>query len=204
MSKKREMANDRVAERAASVRRETKETKIEIRGDLQTSYEPTVNTGLPFFDHMLTAMAFHGRFGLSVEASGDIDVDAHHLVEDTGLVLGDVLAEIAEQEPIERFGHAVVPMDDACGEVTVDFGGRPYLAYRVEFPQPRAGSFDLSLFREFFNALAIRSRANIHLEGRYALNGHHLAEALFKALGLALRQAMRRRDAGGMSTKGLI
>ena len=192
------------AERAASNRRETKETTIEIRCDLETGAEPSVNTGLPFFDHLLTAMAFHGRFGLTVDASGDLDVDPHHLVEDTGLVLGDVLGDIAEREPIERFAHAVVPMDDACAEVTVDFGGRPYLVYRVDFPQPRAGSFDLSLLREFFNALSIRSRANIHLEGRYAVNGHHLAEALFKGLGLAIRDAFRRREAGGMSTKGLV
>ena len=204
MSDDRRGGHGRDSERAASSRRTTKETTIEVHCDLQTRSEPQVNTGLPFFDHLLTAMAFHGRFGLSVEASGDLEVDPHHLVEDTGLVLGDVLAEIAEREPIERFAHAVVPMDDACAEITVDFGGRPYLVYRLDFPQPRAGSFDLSLLREFFHALTIRSRANMHLEGRYALNGHHLAEALFKALGIAVRDAMRRREAGGMSTKGLI
>jgi len=166
--------------------------------------EPAIATNVPFFDHMLTAMAFHGRMGLVVDAKGDLEVDPHHLVEDTGLVLGDVLRQIADLETTERFGNAVVPMDDACGEATIDLGGRPYLVYLADYPQAYAGSFDLSLLREFFYALAIRAKANIHLDARYGRNGHHMAEALFKALGRALRAAIARREGEGMSTKGLI
>lgn len=213
--------------REASRSRTTKETSISVSASPDSGRAPAISTGVPFFDHMLTSMSFHGRLGLSVEATGDIEVDAHHLVEDTGLVLGDVLSEITGMEATERFGHAIVPMDDACGEATVDLGGRPYFVYRVEMPQDWAGTFDLHLVREFFYALSIRSRANIHLEGRYALNGHHLAESLFKATGIALRHALTPRvpvrgqleneGAGGaaadqksaaaaeqMSTKGLL
>lgn len=190
--------------RSASSTRTTRETSITVHYSPDEAREPTIATSVPFFDHMLTAMAFHGRMGLVVEATGDIEVDPHHLVEDTGLVLGDVLRQVADLEPIERFGNAVVPMDDACGEATVDLGGRAYLVYRAEYPQAYAGTFDLSLLREFFQALAIRGRANIHLDARYGLNGHHMAEALFKALGRALRAAIARREAGEMSTKGLI
>lgn len=190
--------------RSARSTRTTRETSITIHYSPDDAREPAIATNVPFFDHMLTAMAFHGRMGLVVEATGDLEVDPHHLVEDTGLVLGDVLREVADLEPTERFGNAVVPMDDACGEATVDLGGRPYLVYRAEYPQPYAGAFDLSLLREFFNAFAIRAKANIHLDARYGLNGHHMAEALFKALGMAIRTAVARREGGGMSTKGLI
>lgn len=194
--------------REARQSRTTKETSISIycSPDIGADSGPdqTISTGVPFFDHMLTALSFHGRLTLSVEAQGDIEVDPHHLVEDTGLVFGDCLADIASQAPTERFGHGMVPMDDALGEATVDLGGRPYLVYRAEMPQNYAGTFDLSLLREFFYALAIRSKANIHLEARYGLNGHHMAEAMFKALGLALRAALVPRTGGGMSTKGVI
>ncbi len=195
-------------QREARQSRTTKETSISVYcspdGGADAAGEAKISTGVPFFDHMLTAMSFHGRFALTVEATGDIEVDPHHLVEDTGLVLGDCLADIVAQAATERFGHGVVPMDDALGEATVDLGGRPYLVYRADMPQNYAGTFDLSLLREFFYALSIRSKANIHLEARYGINGHHMAEAMFKALGLALRSALIPRNEGGMSTKGVI
>ncbi|MFP4644517.1 MAG: imidazoleglycerol-phosphate dehydratase HisB [Spirochaetales bacterium] len=196
--------HEKGAHREARVSRTTRETSISIYCNPDAGGEPQISTGVAFFDHMLTALSHHGRLALTVEASGDIEVDPHHLVEDTGLVLGDCLADIATQTPTERFGHAMVPMDDALGEATVDFGGRPYLVYRAEMPQNYAGAFDLNLLREFFYALSTRSKANIHLEARYGLNGHHMAEALFKALGLAIRAALTPRSEGGMSTKGVV
>ncbi len=181
--------------------RKTKETDITVVLDLSGPGDIRVDTGLPFFDHLLTSMAFHGGFCLSVAARGDVEVDAHHLVEDTGLVLGNALADILQRcQPVARFGHAVIPMDEALAEVAVDVCGRPTLGYRPRFPQARAGSFDLWLLREFFLALADQARISIHVDTRGAENSHHAAEAVFKALGRALAQAYGPGRA--MSTKG--
>jgi imidazoleglycerol-phosphate dehydratase len=183
--------------------RKTKETDVTVGLDLSGPGEIRVETGLPFFDHLLTSMAFHGGFGMSVTAHGDVEVDAHHLVEDTGLVLGTALADILQRcQPVARFGHAVIPMDEALAEVAVDVCGRPTLGYRPRFPQARAGSFDLWLLREFFLALANQARISIHVDTRGAENSHHAAEAVFKALGKALAQAYGPGRA--MSTKGSL
>ncbi len=166
-----------------------------------------LDTGLPFFDHMLNAMAFHGGFHLEVQARGDIEVDPHHLVEDTGLVIGQALETIRKEAgAILRYGEARIPMDDALAECVVDAGGRPFLAWNVSWPQDKAGDFDLFLLREFFWALAVAGKMNLHLTVRYAENGHHAAEALFKATGRALAQAFILREGGeaSMSTKGLV
>jgi len=187
--------------RCIETSRKTKETDVTVGLDLSGPGEIRVDTGLPFFDHLLTSMAFHGGFGLSVTARGDVEVDAHHLVEDTGLVLGTALADILQRcQPVARFGHAVIPMDEALAEVAVDVCGRPTLGYRPRFPQARAGSFDLWLLREFFLALANQARISIHVDTRGAENSHHAAEAVFKALGKALAQAYGPGRA--MSTKG--
>jgi imidazoleglycerol-phosphate dehydratase len=181
--------------------RKTKETDVAVVLDLSGPGDIQVDTGLPFFDHLLTSMAFHGGFGLSVKARGDVEVDAHHLVEDTGLVIGNALADILQRcQPVARFGHAVIPMDEALAEVAVDVCGRPTLGYRPRFPQARAGSFDLWLLREFFLALSNQARVSIHVDTRGAENSHHAAEAVFKALGKALAQAYGPGRA--MSTKG--
>jgi imidazoleglycerol-phosphate dehydratase len=181
--------------------RTTKETDIAVVLDLSGPGDIQVDTGLPFFDHLLTSMAFHGGFSLSVKARGDVEVDAHHLVEDTGLVIGNALADILQRcQPVARFGHAVIPMDEALAEVAVDVCGRPTLGYRPRFPQARAGSFDLWLLREFFLALSNQARISIHVDTRGAENSHHAAEAVFKALGKALAQAYGPGRA--MSTKG--
>ncbi len=181
--------------------RKTKETDISVVLDLSGPGDIRVDTGLPFFDHLLTSMAFHGGFGLSVTARGDVEVDAHHLVEDTGLVIGNALADILQRcQPVARFGHAVIPMDEALAEVAVDVCGRPTLGYRPRFPQARAGSFDLWLLREFFLALSNQARISIHVDTRGAENSHHAAEAVFKALGKAIAQAYGPGRA--MSTKG--
>ncbi len=164
-----------------------------------------VDSGLPFFDHLLQALAFHGRMSLEVQARGDLEVDPHHLVEDVGLVLGEALAGVVrEHGAVERFGHAVVPMDEALAEVALDVCGRPTLVYRADYPQARAGSFDLALVREFLLGLAARAGISLHARVRGGENAHHMAEALFKALGRALRQAYAPSSAGGMSTKGTI
>jgi imidazoleglycerol-phosphate dehydratase len=189
--------------RTATVARKTRETDITLTIDLDAA-GGTVRTGVPFLDHMLASMAFHGRFRLEIEAAGDLAVDAHHLVEDVGLVLGQALSEVlARSGAVARFGHAVIPMDEALAEVAVDVCGRPTLALRASFPQAWAGDFDLSLVREFLGGLASQARISLHAETRRGENSHHMAEALFKALGRALRQAYA--PAGDeMSSKGRI
>ncbi|MDA3948011.1 MAG: imidazoleglycerol-phosphate dehydratase, partial [Spirochaeta sp.] len=157
--------------RETEITRKTRETDIVLRlgiadpGDAPST-DLHIATGVPFFDHMLTAMLFHGGFFADITASGDIDVDDHHTVEDVGIVLGTAFRRIVEEYgPIQRFGHGIVPMDDALGEVVVDAGGRSFLSYRATFPQDRAGQFDLSLVREFFQGLASQAHANIHVIG---------------------------------------
>ncbi len=187
--------------RRVESKRTTRETDIAVGLDLAGPADIRVDTGLPFFDHLLTSMAFHGGFGLSVKARGDVQVDAHHLVEDTGLVLGTALADIQRRsQPVARFGHAVIPMDEALAEIAVDVCGRPTLGYRPRFPQARAGNFDLWLLREFFLALVDQARISVHVDTRGAENSHHVAEAMFKALGRALVEAYGPGRA--MSTKG--
>ncbi len=188
------------------VERKTRETDITVHFEGPESAPGTIATGLPFFDHLLTSMFFHGSLGFSVKASGDLEVDPHHLVEDTGLVMGDAIRRFVEKESsIVRFGHAVIPMDDALAEAAIDAGGRPFLHMEAHFPQSRCGDFDVSLLKEFFRALAIRGGLNLHLSGRYGENSHHIAEALFKASGRALGTALAVQKAGKVpSTKGTI
>ena len=192
-----------------TVARQTRETQIELTLSAPEEGVPrredvVISTGVPFFDHMLNALFFHGGIAVSLRAEGDIEVDEHHTVEDVGIVVGEALRKlVAEHGPIARFGHEVVPMDDALAEVTIDAAGRAYLVYSASYPQSRCGSFDMSLVREFFQGLATSGRMNVHIDGRYAQNSHHLSEAIFKATGRALRQAYR--PAGGVaSTKGVL
>ncbi len=184
--------------------RKTKETDITVDIDIEKPGEVSVSTGLPFFDHILTSMAFHGGFHLTVAASGDIEVDPHHLVEDTGVVIGEALKKHLDTgAQVHRYGHAVIPMDDALSEVTIDVCSRPYLEFRAVFPQEKSGSFDMSLLREFLLGLANRARINIHAACRYGENSHHMAESLFKALGIALKQGFTPLE-GVRSTKGIL
>jgi len=193
-----------VKSRRSQISRTTRETDITLTLDPDTSLAGGVRTGLPFFDHLLSSMSFHGRFGLEVSAKGDLEVDPHHLVEDVGLVLGQAYADVlAKGGQVERFAHAVVPMDEALAEVTIDVCGRPTLVWRVRFRQALAGAFDVSLLREFFDALTAQARISLHVESRRGRNSHHIAEAVFKALGKALRQAYA-PAAEEMSTKGRI
>ncbi len=195
-----------MATRHATVTRETKETRISVSLQLDTREDIRINTSVPFFDHMLHAMSFHGGFRLEVDATGDVEVDPHHTVEDVGLVIGDAFCEVlSDSDNLVRFGHSVVPMDDALSEAVVDAGGRPYLVYEADFPQDYVGNLQTALFGEFFWALSIRSRCNLHLLCRYGTNSHHMIEALFKALGRALGESFAiRGGSAGMSTKGVV
>jgi imidazoleglycerol-phosphate dehydratase len=193
-----------VKSRKSHVSRKTRETDISLNLDLDAPAAPKIATGVPFFDHLLVSMAFHGRFGLAVDARGDIDVDPHHLVEDTGIALGQALSEALESTgKVARFGHAVVPMDEALAEVAIDVCGRPTLRMSVEFPQPVVGTFQISLISEFLGGLAAQARLSLHAEARRGENSHHIAEAVFKALGKALAEAYSPSGAK-MSTKGRI
>lgn len=193
---------------AVEINRETAETKISLSLDLEKREKPSISTGLPFFDHMLYAMAFHGKFFLDIKAEGDLEVDPHHLVEDTGLVLGQALQKsFREKGAINRYGQAKIPMDDALSEAVVDVCNRPYLVYKVDFPQEKSGNFANFLFKEFFQALASEAKINLHLLSHYGENSHHISESLFKALGIALEYAFRKTGESGtesMSTKGVI
>lgn len=190
------------------INRKTAETDILLKLDLEKREKPNINTGLPFFDHMLYAMAFHGKFFLQVAATGDIEVDPHHLVEDTGLVLGQALLKsFRGKGAINRYGSALIPMDDALSEVIIDVCNRPFLVYNVQFPQEFSGTFANFLFKEFFQALVSEAKINLHLNTRYGENSHHLSECLFKATGIAMEYAFRKTGESGtdsMSTKGVI
>ncbi len=200
----RDVAEDMATARELQVERSTKETEIRLKLNLDNDRSLAIETGVPFFDHMLHAMAFHGGFGFELQARGDIEVDPHHLVEDVGIVFGTALAKaVSEYGPVARYGHAIIPMDDALSEATIDAGNRPYLVYRAEYPQPYCGQFAVELLREFFHGLAMNAAINLHLEVRYGENTHHMCEALMKALGRALAQAYRRHDRV-RSTKGSL
>ncbi|MBB6480252.1 imidazoleglycerol-phosphate dehydratase HisB [Spirochaeta isovalerica] len=190
------------------IKRETAETKIFLKLDLESRNKPAISTGLPFFDHMLYAMAFHGKFFLELKADGDVDVDPHHLVEDTGLVLGQAfLKSFRDKGAINRYGQAKIPMDDALSEVVIDVCNRPYLVYNVSYPQEMSGNFANYLFKEFFQAFVSEAKINLHLLSHYGENSHHISESLFKAMGIALEYAFRKTGASGtesMSTKGVI
>ncbi len=192
-----------MASRTVTISRTTRETSITLTLDPDTAADPDVRTGLPFFDHLLASMSFHGRVALAVQGKGDLEVDPHHLVEDVGLVLGQAFAGVLEKGAVARFAHAVVPMDEALSEVTIDVCGRPTLVYSASFPQAVAGVFHLSLLREFFTGLASQARISLHVDVRRGENSHHMAEAAFKALGRALAQAYAPVE-GRMSTKGRI
>jgi imidazoleglycerol-phosphate dehydratase len=189
------------------VERTTNETQISASVHFSGPDPIRLDTPLPFFSHMLHAMAFHGGFSVVLSAQGDVEVDPHHLVEDTGIVLGTAIRGWIEQHgPVRRFGRAVVPMDDALSEVVVDLSNRSYLVYGADYPQERAGSFDLALIREFLGGLSARGGITLHAHCRYGLSGHHMAEALFKALGRALAAGITPADqnTGPASTKGLL
>lgn len=194
--------------RTASVRRDTQETRIALSVDLDGDGSARLDTGVPFFEHMLDQVARHGMISLDIDCQGDLQIDAHHSVEDVGIVLGQALAQaLGDRRGIVRYGHAYVPLDEALSRVVIDFSGRPGLHYRVEFPRARIGDFDVDLLREFFQAFANGAAATLHIDCLHGSNAHHVAETVFKAFGRALRMAVAEdlRMADRVpSTKGML
>lgn len=193
--------------RIASVERKTKETEISVRINLDGTGEHKITTGIPFFDHMLSGFARHGLFDLDLCVNGDLEVDSHHTVEDTGIVLGQAIAEaLGDKMGIKRYGSFLLPMDETLAMCAIDLSGRPYLNYQAEFTTERLGTLDTEMFRDFFYAVSYSAAMNLHLKILDGINNHHMAEALFKAFGKALDMAtMEEPRMGGIwSTKGSL
>jgi imidazoleglycerol-phosphate dehydratase len=193
--------------RSAVIERITKETQIKLSLTIDGKGEAKICTSVPFLDHMLDLFARHGLFDLQVEAHGDIDIDFHHTVEDTGIVLGCAFKEaLGDKKGIRRYGQATVPMDETLASAATDLSGRPYLVYNVRLPKVKIGDFDVELVREFFQAFANNVGANLHLNVMYGDNVHHVVEACFKAAARALDMATQLdpRIEGVMSTKGKL
>lgn len=193
--------------RKGEIRRETKETRVHVAMDLDGTGNVEVQTGIGFFDHMLTHIGRHGLFDLRVAAEGDLEVDAHHTVEDVGICLGKAFLEaLGDLKGIARYGHAVVPMDEALAEVAMDISGRPFLSFQADLSRARVGEFDAELTEEFLRAFAVNGRVTLHVLLRQGSNVHHSIEAIFKAFGRALDAATRLdpRVTGVPSTKGML
>ena len=193
--------------RTAAVERRTAETKICLSVQLDEPKTPLVQTGLGFFDHMLVLLGRHGFFGLQLEVQGDLEVDGHHTVEDTGICLGQALQQaLGDKAGIARYGTAFVPMDEALAMVSLDISGRPYLVFEAQLPFGKVGDFDLELVEEFLRALSVHAGLTLHVRLLSGKNAHHMVEAIFKALGRALAEAVAKdsRVRGVLSTKGTL
>jgi imidazoleglycerol-phosphate dehydratase len=193
--------------RKAEVNRKTKETDISLRLNLEGSGKQSIHTGIPFFDHMLSLLAYHSNMDLSLKARGDLGVDAHHTVEDVGICLGDGIRKaLGEAKGIQRYGMALIPMDEALASVALDLSMRPWLVFHMKLMRSRIGTFDLELVEEFFKALCNHGRLTLHVNLLYGRNSHHMVEAVFKGFGRALRQAVSvdERSSGIPSTKGIL
>ncbi|MGI9129180.1 MAG: imidazoleglycerol-phosphate dehydratase HisB [Roseomonas sp.] len=194
--------------RRAEISRETSETAITVALGLDGEGRADIATGIGFLDHMLTALARHGLFDLTVRAKGDLHIDFHHTTEDVGIVIGQCLRQaLGDKRGIRRYGAAVIPMDEALAEAAIDISGRPFLAWSVTFAQPKIGEMDTELFEEFFRALAFNAGITLHVTQKAGTNAHHVAEACFKALARALREAVEPdlRAIGAIpSTKGVL
>lgn len=193
--------------RTAALTRETAETKITLAINLDQQEPVTIQTGVGFFDHMLTLFARHSRISLEVSVVGDLFVDSHHTVEDVGIVLGQCIREaLGDKYGINRYGTSFVPMDESLAMASLDLSGRSYLVMEAQFDNPKLGDFDTELTEEFFQALAFNTQMNLHLKILHGKNTHHKIEALFKATGRALREAITKNPAiqGINSTKGIL
>jgi imidazoleglycerol-phosphate dehydratase len=196
------------SKRTASIRRETRETRVALDLDVDGAGIGEFRIGIPFLEHMLDQVARHGMLDLKVIAEGDLAVDAHHTVEDVGICLGQALREaLGDKSGIRRYGHAYVPLDEALSRMVVDCSGRPGLEYHVEYPRARIGEFDVDLIREFFQAVVNHAGLTVHADTLRGRNAHHIAETLFKGFGRALRMALEpdaRLGGGTPSTKGSL
>lgn len=197
-----------MGERKAAVRRDTKETRIAVTVNLDGTGRAQLHTPVPFLDHMLDQVARHGMIDIEVHAEGDMHIDAHHTVEDIGIVLGQAVAQaVGDKRGIRRYGHAYVPLDEALSRVVIDLSGRPGLEYHVAFPRARIGEMDVDLLQEFFRGFVNHAFATLHIDCLRGVNAHHIAETVFKAFGRALRAAVEAdpRGQGIMpSTKGSL
>lgn len=194
--------------RTADVTRHTNETHIRLAVNLDGTGKATLQSGIPFLDHMLDQVARHGLIDISLQATGDLHIDAHHTVEDIGITLGQAVHQaLGDKAGIRRYGHSYVPLDEALSRVVIDLSGRPGLSYHVDFTRSRVGEFDVDLFIEFFQGFANHAAATVHIDNLRGVNAHHQAETIFKAFGRALRMAVEPdpRAAGQMpSTKGSL
>lgn len=176
--------------RSAKVSRNTKETQIQVELNLDGRGQVKLKTGLAFLEHMLDQVARHGMLDLDIDAKGDLEIDAHHTVEDIGITLGQAFKQaLGDKTGIRRYGHAYVPLDEALSRVVVDFSGRPGLEYRVNYPRARVGDFDIDLIREFFQGFVNHAQVTLHIDNLQGGNSHHIAETVFKAFGRAIRMA---------------
>ncbi|MGV6818345.1 MAG: imidazoleglycerol-phosphate dehydratase HisB [Thiotrichales bacterium] len=194
--------------RTALIERNTLETQIQISINLDGAGTATFDTGVPFLDHMLHQVARHGLIDLEIKANGDLEIDAHHTVEDIGITLGQAFAEaLSDKKGIYRYGHAYVPLDEALSRVVVDFSGRPGLEYHAEYPRAMIGNFDVDLMFEFFQGFVNHAHVTLHIDNLRGRNAHHIAETIFKAFGRALRMAVahdERMSGVTPSTKGSL
>ena len=193
--------------RKAEVKRKTKETEVVLKLDLDGSGRHSIDTGIPFFDHMLSLMAYHSNVDLTLKAKGDIGVDAHHTVEDVGICLGEGIRKaLGDAKGIRRYGMAIIPMDETLVSVAMDFSMRPCLVFHMKLRRSRIGTFDLELVEEFLRALCNHSKITLHINLLYGKNSHHMVEAVFKGIGRALRDAVSidERSSGIPSTKGIL
>ena len=192
--------------RTAEITRKTRETDIKIKLDLDKSGEVSIDTGIGFLDHMLTALAVHGGFSLSVKCAGDLNVDGHHTTEDIGIVLGMAFREaLGDKSGIMRYGSAFIPMDESLAFCSRDISARPFLVFNAQFTNERVGEFDTCLTEEFMRSFAFNAGITLHLRVEYGSNDHHKIEALFKALAYALKAAVKRNtDGSAVSTKGVL
>jgi imidazoleglycerol-phosphate dehydratase len=194
--------------RSAEVTRNTLETKITVKMNLDGAGKSAFRTGVPFLEHMLDQVARHGLIDLDIEAQGDLHIDAHHTAEDIGITLGQAFAKaVGDKKGIRRYGHAYVPLDEALSRVVIDLSGRPGLEFHVDFTRARIGDFDVDLFREFFQGFVNHAGVTLHVDGLRGVNAHHQAETVFKAFGRALRMAVEADPRMGdslPSTKGSL
>jgi imidazoleglycerol-phosphate dehydratase len=191
--------------RRSEVKRETAETRVELSLELDGTGAADIRTGVGFLDHMLTLLALHGGFDLAVSCKGDLEVDAHHSVEDIGLCLGAAIAQaLGKKRGINRYGDIILPMDEALILCAVDLSGRPCLRYTAEIPSEKVGDFDTELAREFFQAVANTGLMTLHIRQLDGINSHHIIEGMFKAFGRALREAVTVRGEALPSTKGVL
>lgn len=193
--------------RVAEITRKTNETDITLKFSIDGSGLSKIETGIGFLDHMLILFTKHGLFDLTLEAIGDLQVDAHHTVEDIGIVLGQAIKEaLGDKRSIKRYGSSYLPMDESLAFVALDIGGRPFLVYDAQYTNEKVGDMEIELFEEFFRAVAFNSGLNLHIKVLYGSNNHHMVEAIFKAFGRALDEASRldSRIEGVMSTKGML